>query len=219
MLARILSLAVVTTCVSSVASAQIISVDDPGGFGVGAFTRDMAQGLDFLDVTFSVARPYNDVSGHFGAGGDFDGFRYATQLEVITLVNNFGFSPGAVPGGVVTGDVGGDQLSGLVALLGVTDSKPTRLITIGMAGSPFGAPPAHSRMALVEIFDFTDPFTEDLVRSNFNTQLVQFSWITNGSYLVLTTPIPEPSSLILCLLAAIALVGLGWRRRKRKIAA
>lgn len=61
------------------ASATVMSADDIGGFGIGALTRDTDQGLDFLDVTFSMNRSFNDVSGHFGVGGNFEGFRYATE--------------------------------------------------------------------------------------------------------------------------------------------
>lgn len=45
------------------------------------YTTDTVSGLDWLDVTLSVNRSYNDVSSQFGVGGDFEGWRYATGIE------------------------------------------------------------------------------------------------------------------------------------------
>ena len=71
MLARILPAAIIaTTCARSVAFAAVISVDHPT-FGPGTLTRDTDQGLDSLDLALSLDRSSNNVSGEFGAGGDF----------------------------------------------------------------------------------------------------------------------------------------------------
>ena len=61
MFIRTLTLTILTMLVGSVASASIQSADD-SVFGVGALTRDTGQGLDFLDLTFSTNRSFNDVS-------------------------------------------------------------------------------------------------------------------------------------------------------------
>ena len=44
----------------------------------GTGTTDSTSGLDWLDLTASTGRSYADVSGEFGTGGDFEGYRYAT---------------------------------------------------------------------------------------------------------------------------------------------
>jgi hypothetical protein len=52
----------------------------------GSFTRDTSTNLDWLDLTLSTNRSFNDVSTQFGPGGDFDGFRYATLQEVVAFL-------------------------------------------------------------------------------------------------------------------------------------
>ena len=59
-------------------SATVISADHLV-FGIGSLTRDTDQGLDFLDLTLSINRSFNDVATHFVAGGDFAGFRHANE--------------------------------------------------------------------------------------------------------------------------------------------
>ncbi len=210
-IARFIFPIVLSGCVlPGLASAAIISVDD-ATFGVGTLTRDTAQGLDFLDVTFSTNRSYNDVSTEFGVGGDFEGYRYATEQEVVNLVNNWGFSPGAVAGGDVIGNSGGDQLSGLVNLLGETILSPGAQRRIfGITGTLIT--PTNVRGTWI-----TDPFaplTEDRVRSDV-TYTLGVSDPAIGSYLLRNSAaVPEPSSFALLGLGAVGVAG--YRRRKRK---
>ena len=103
-------------CLPVQIKASIISADD-STFGAGTLTRDTLQGLDFLDVTFSVGLTRAYVSSQFVTGGQFAGFRYATDDEVINLINNTGFNPVAVSGADVAGTNGIDYLSSLVSLL------------------------------------------------------------------------------------------------------
>lgn len=126
------------------ASAQITEQDDPV-FGLGSLTRDAAQNLDFLDVTFSTNRSFDDVSSQFGVGGDFEGWRYATEQEVLGLLNNWGFSPNLEPFGpdVTSASVFSNGMSqdirALVELLGVTidNTLEDSIATFG-ATSSFG---------------------------------------------------------------------------------
>jgi uncharacterized protein YjbI with pentapeptide repeats len=67
----------------------LVSADDPV-FGAGSITLDLATGLEWLDLGFSINRSFDDVSANFGPGGDFEGFRYATAAELITLYMNAG---------------------------------------------------------------------------------------------------------------------------------
>lgn len=197
---------------SSVASAAIISVDDPD-FGTGALTRDTDQGLDFLDLTKSTNRSYNDVSAHFGASGDFEGFRYATTAEVIALINNYGFLPAAVAGDPIIRFEGtaGDQLSGLANLLGVTYSISSFRLSDGLVFTPAGAN-AHR----VYISDRTHPVESDTV------------WISDfardgtnpgvGSFLVKdssTGQVPEPSSHVIFGGLAFCIAAAGWWRKRQ----
>lgn len=124
--------------VSPLAQADVIEASDDV-FGAGSLTIDTDQELEFLDVTFSLGLSVNAVSSELGFEGAFEGFRYATAAEVASLVNNFGFSPGAVGSYpvYVAGNLGSDQLSGLVSLLGVTAtiSSPASRLVQGYAES------------------------------------------------------------------------------------
>jgi len=55
----------------------------------GDYLTDTLSGLDWLDVTQSVNRSFNDVSAQFGTDGDYEGYRYATGLEYNGLVKNY----------------------------------------------------------------------------------------------------------------------------------
>lgn len=66
------------------ARAALMSAADPV-FGAGAITYDPETQLEWLDLTFSRGRSYLDVSGEFGAGGDFEGFRHARAEELVEL--------------------------------------------------------------------------------------------------------------------------------------
>jgi hypothetical protein len=70
-------------------NAAIISVDWKTA-GDGLITRDTVSGLDWLDLTETNGLTYEYVSGQLGAGGQFDGYRYATNSEAVALWANFG---------------------------------------------------------------------------------------------------------------------------------
>ncbi len=80
-------------CLGSAAEAGVMIGDD-AVFGAGSITIDTDTGLEWLDWTESTNRSYNDVSGQFGAGGDFEGWRHATRA-VTHFTNKYGNSPSA----------------------------------------------------------------------------------------------------------------------------
>jgi hypothetical protein len=58
----------------------------------GDYTTDTNSGLNWLDLTLSLSRSYNDVEANLSTGGDFAGWRFATGLEVINLWASFGIT-------------------------------------------------------------------------------------------------------------------------------
>jgi hypothetical protein len=89
------ALAVTLSLLSTSAVAAIVLLNDPSlpasadGFNI---TRDTSTGLDWLDVDVSVGRTFADLTGadgsnEFVAGGDFEGFRYATRVELTGAQN------------------------------------------------------------------------------------------------------------------------------------
>ena len=89
-------LIVVVTIPANVARGALLSVDWQVA-GDDLITRDTTSGLDWLDVTETGNRSYDDVSSQLGAGAEFAGFRYATQAEVTDLFNQFGLPFGFMP--------------------------------------------------------------------------------------------------------------------------
>ena len=165
--------------------AGVVEADDPV-FGSGALTRDTDQGLDFLDITFSIGRSFDDVSDEFGPEGDFAGFRYALQSEMISLVNNFGFSPVVTAGRLVTGNTRSDQLSGLVDLLGQQPECggcPNNSRVSGRLTGTF----VGNNVRVVELHDALDPNANDAVWT-FGSQVTSFADFEPGSFLVRATP-------------------------------
>lgn len=80
---------------SAPATAQLVDLNDPllppalDGFNI---TRDPNTGFDWLDLTATSNRTFGDLIGldgtnEFGPGGDFEGFRHATRLEVTGWIN------------------------------------------------------------------------------------------------------------------------------------
>ena len=65
------------------AGAELISMGWKTA-GDGLITYDSVSELYWLDITETVDYSYNDILGEL-AGGLFDGFRYATGLEVVGL--------------------------------------------------------------------------------------------------------------------------------------
>ncbi len=80
MLKKILALIGFTLSVS--ANAAIIDH--------GTFTSVSATSLDWLDLAETSNRTYSDINSQLGAGGEFEGWRYADTVEIIALLDAFG---------------------------------------------------------------------------------------------------------------------------------
>ena len=125
-------------------SAALTEVDDltlpgsPDGFNL---TVDDVTGLEWLDLTVTSGRSYDDIVGNdgtdeLGPGGDFEGFRYATDLEVSGWINgpqqdslfsNFGMTSGFA-------SIGGyDIVRSYLAFLGCEGSCATWGFVQGVA--------------------------------------------------------------------------------------
>ncbi|VAW53261.1 hypothetical protein MNBD_GAMMA05-1160 [hydrothermal vent metagenome] len=69
------------------ASAALIENDDPI-FGSSAITFDTTTDLYWLDISLTTNLSYEFISSEFGAGGIYNGYRYATEEEVFSLYSS-----------------------------------------------------------------------------------------------------------------------------------
>lgn len=187
---------------ASTATAQITSEDD-AIFGVDSITRDAAQQLDFLDLTLSTNRSFNDVSTQFGAGGDFEGWRHATLAELSGLINATGFSPSFTPDtGFASSPAGTDYLSELVTSVGTTFTNSSLRSAAGIV-SDLVEP---GRNYSIDLVDLTDNSTSgDRVNRG---SLLSANSSNVGHWLV--RPVPAPSTAIV-----LGVAGLAATRRRR----
>ena len=56
----------------------------------GDYTTDETTGLDWLDLTETSGRSYNDISAKLGSGGEFEGWSYASAAQVAGFFQGFG---------------------------------------------------------------------------------------------------------------------------------
>ncbi len=164
----------------------------------GTYTTDTESGLDWLDVTLSVNRSYSYMTTQFGAGGEFDGWRFATGDELVSLVDNMG---GTGPYEGYSGDHE-NITTQLISLLGDTyasyidatgDPGDTEILeldfTIGIIADSFDA--NSQWRAIIDDFDPSDVLSQGYGADNIDVYGVywdnSFSSYAEGSYLVRNT--------------------------------
>lgn len=202
--------AVVIVALGSVSTAQadLISVND-AAFGDDSVTFDTDTDLEWLDVKETMGLSYNNVYGELGAGGQFEGWRYATSLEVTSLWN-------AAGGDESKYTIGGNtQNNGLTRAVGAytgftrldSDYVGAREIFARMADSP--EPGVHYASLLWDTGngngDYTNLFWAPLQDSGADTPVA--SWLVRDAI-----DVPEPGTLALL---GLGLAGMGFAKRKK----
>lgn len=188
------------------AGAVLTEVNDPtlpAALDGINLTQDDVTGLEWLDLTGTAGRTVDDIVGNdgsdeLGPGGDFEGFRYATDLEVTgwtssgpvdSLFSNFGFtstfsSIGSYPDVQdylsYVGCFGGCGTYGFVQGVCVDDVDPQTLEwfateTFLASGFSFGS----------LSYSFSGPLTSRPANGSVDTF---------GHFLV--RPLPEPAELL-----------------------
>ncbi len=72
----------------------------------GTYFADTAAGLDWLKLTETLSRSFNDVKANLGPGGDYEGWQFATSAQFDNLMIGQGADP-------MTGCYGGVSFCGL----------------------------------------------------------------------------------------------------------
>lgn len=190
---------------AGIANASLISADYASG-GDGLLTVDTATGLEWLDLTATNLQSVNSILGGYG-GYIQNGFRYATDAEVLALLTQAGITH--FDGVLRVQDWPGTQL--FQDLFGITNyiSPNDPYYSWGMTEPDFGYQAAHL------VFVATKPFGYAGGGARFESYGQPFAVTdTVGSFLVRgVTPIPEPESWVLM---ASGLAALGFLTRKRR---
>ena len=196
-------LGIVVFCmIATSANGSLLGIDWQTA-GDKALTQDTTTGLQWLDLSASSNRSFSDVSTQLGVGGDFEGFRYASEVEVRTLFSNAG-----VP-----------DLSGAWNLLNyqpVLDLQSLIGITRGSFGESFGATGDQgfnsSSVLGIGLQQQSNPsssvYQQARVLVNNTIPLDQTAFL--GHWLV--RPVPVPSAVWLFGSGLLGLVGIARRK-------
>lgn len=234
MLKNLLALAGLTLSLS--ANAAIVSIDS--SFGADTITRDTATGLDWLDVTETLNLSYNEVTAQLGSGGAFEGYRYATEAELGTLISNFGYvaqDQNCDNGALfcdTSDNVGGqgELVEVMIRTLGDTLDAfyATRPGAISSEGAGYvtgllerpeliptkagSAQISDAEFSVIPPAGFGQLDGGDIVLTQYGLQDLLYSNVAVGSFLVAPSPVPVPAAAWLFVTALLGLVGLKRRR-------
>lgn len=229
-LLSVLGLPLVALALATAPAQAILVSQSDVVFGADSVTLDTGTGLKWLDVDISVNRSFNDVSGQFGAAGDFQGWRYATGAEVLNLIvsNTVPLAGSPTPGSLDLASA-----SDFVVTLGPTFmdsvlvSPTTQSNTFGVIGIYAGNLPGEYGLGSVGLDGVTDTgvfgplfqnaqfgVADNVGASPSEDADTQFS--DRGSWLVfddnVTVEMSEPGALAIF---GIAIAGIAFSRRPR----
>jgi hypothetical protein len=182
------------------ASRATLVVNDWLNAGDGLLTLDTDTQLLWLDWTEATSLSVNQVMAQLGAGGSFEGFRYATVAEVHAFYSNAGIPnvPGITAANLL-------PVQNLLAIVGLT--APAN--AFGPASSAWTADSTGGNRIQGVLQDRNDDLGQATTNgiSGFDDDFAAVNW---GHALVQV--VPEPSAGVLLLLG---LLGIGVARRRR----
>ena len=202
--------------VSFNASAAIISVDWNKA-GDNLITQDTVTGLEWLDLTATTSRSYNDISAKFGAGQEFDGWRYATRSEISGFFDAFGGdSTYYMSGWSVQNNGLFDEVS---ALWGDTYCALVINACADGEGSSFYVTSSKGSGGTHYYGSIQDPATDIRSIENDWVRIAQTSFTdttaidTFGAALVRETVVPVPAAVWLFGSGLLGLIGIARRKK------
>lgn len=180
--------------------------------GDGLITYDANTELEWLDLTVTTGLSYGSVLDQLGAGGAYDGFRFASLTEVQNILQSFG-----IP--IYHGGFGGigspiyEPIANMLTMMGDTFSVPDGRVETGTlgffdkvatttanwAGAYYQSVNQENIIVTDGIFDYTFQ----------DYDAIEYA----GSYLVRNNVnVPEPSVAILITSGLISLIVFARRK-------
>ena len=207
-------LAAVLALACGTASADFITRDS--SFDEDSLVVDRDTGTQYLRLDLTYNMSYNDVLANLGAGGTFEGFTWGSPAPIVQRLQ-FAFSgstgpyipppqasvDAALPFFELMGAV--PQSNGSLRLQGFVFSGGAWDPLLGIGAGESGVARDYSMFIGEHTVDYYD---EDM--SHFKPD--QYAAV--GTFLVSTSPIPEPSTYALMVIG-IGIVGAAVRRRRR----
>jgi len=183
------------------ANAALVSADWQTS-GDNLITRDTETGLDWLELTETTNMSYEYVTSQLGVGGQFEGWSYATTVQISSLFDS--------AGGTGPYDGWSSRNNGVVEyLLNLWGSTTGFLDSSFMSGdlnSPFGDPARWYHRIGDQPTQATSS-TEDFMLLNVGASGDSSSTNIIGSALIRVSPVPVPSAVWLFVSGLIGLVG------------
>ncbi|MDQ8183179.1 VPDSG-CTERM sorting domain-containing protein [Pelagicoccus sp. SDUM812005] len=186
--------------------AQAVLIDN------GDYTTDTETGLDWLDMSFTIGKTYNDVLSAT-TGGSLSGWRFATTSEFDALISS-------AVGSIYTPTASGNdssilvQMQNLVSLLGYTYSwTTTSEYTVGFVDS------SSLSFADARQFGYNNPngFVRPASNTNWDASKDDDVFSSyRGSFLLRSSnasTVPDVGNS--ALLLGLALTGLAFFKRRK----
>ncbi len=175
----------------------------------GSYTTNTDQSLDWLRWDLTNGQSYNDIQSQLGSGGEFEGWRYATSNEAKNFLSSFGLI---------------DYQSFNLAQENSFEAWKQLTDYMGFDHSYYGSPDFNWIYGMVDAEGgtFSQSFnhfyyvnSQDPLKHFTSSFSVDAKMIFLGSFLVrdsvsfsslsMSTPVAEPTPLILLLIALVML--------------
>jgi hypothetical protein len=188
----------------------------------GYYTTDTISGLDWLDITETTNKSLNYVTSQLGTGGAYEGWRYATGAEVLTMTHNYTEFNYVVIGTSYHAPT--DAFTGLLDLIGTTTTNTSLksetlrglIADINLDNGLHYTSKIQNYTFSAHANSFVAPYSStassDLVFSRLGSFLVR----DNG---VAISAVPIPAAVLLFAPALLGFLGVRHKRRAQSFLA
>ena len=195
-----------------------LSVMDLRSAGDGALTYDDNSGLYWLDLTETAGMSYSQVSAQLGAGGSFEGWRYATVAEATDIYAQFGLTSGAETLPIADFTAAIETMNSFFGdLFDATEYVDTHSGSWSISGTEWPGYPDWHIMFVAYTYNSGEGAALNLGIDH--SADLNMSWDYAGSLLVRddlpASPVPLPGALML-FPAGLFLFGLAGSKRKNE---